>query len=183
MKDWMRTHHQPFSCRASILPLLAPPMDWAGVSVSRLLFYIYIYIFLRKINRSLIFSPFSIPMHLMYSLGCIHASGFPGGASGKEPACQCRRHKWDVCSIPGSGRSSEGEYGNPLQYSCLENPMDRGAWWAAVHRIAQSQTWLKQLSTHTCIHACALSKWNCKPTFIGMDHPVDMWKSDTLLSI
>ena len=40
--------------------------------------------------------------------------------------------------------------GNPLQYSCLENPMDRGAWWAAVHRLTQSWTWLKQLSMHAC---------------------------------
>ena len=41
--------------------------------------------------------------------------------------------------------------GNPLQYSCLENPVDRGAWWAAVHRVAQSQTRLKRLSMHACI--------------------------------
>ena len=41
--------------------------------------------------------------------------------------------------------------GNPLQYSCLENPVDRGAWWAAIHRVAQSQTQLKQLSMHACI--------------------------------
>ena len=41
--------------------------------------------------------------------------------------------------------------GNPLQYSCLENPVDRGAWWAAAHRVAQSWTRLKQLSMHTCI--------------------------------
>ena len=41
--------------------------------------------------------------------------------------------------------------GNPLQHSCLENPVDRGAWWAAVYRVAQSQTWLKQLSMHVCI--------------------------------
>ena len=57
----------------------------------------------------------------------------------------------DAGSIPGSGRSfSPGEEnGNPLQYSCLENPMDRGAWQATVNRVAKSQTWLKQLSTHT----------------------------------
>ena len=42
--------------------------------------------------------------------------------------------------------------GNPLQYSCLENPMDRGAWWAAVHGVSQSWTWLKQLSMHACIY-------------------------------
>ena len=52
--------------------------------------------------------------------------GFPGGTSGKEPACQS-----NLGSIPGSGRSPEGEHGNPLLYSCLENPMDRGVWWAA----------------------------------------------------
>ena len=59
--------------------------------------------------------------------------GFSGGASDKEPTCQCRRHR-DLCLKPGSGRSSEGGHGNPLQYSCLENPMDRGAWQATVHK-------------------------------------------------
>ena len=56
-----------------------------------------------------------------------------------------------VGSIPGSGRSPEGGNGNPLQYSCLKNPMDKGAWRATVHRIAKSQTRLKWLSTHMCI--------------------------------
>ena len=51
-------------------------------------------------------------------------------------------------SIPGLGRSLRGGYGNPLQYSCLENPMDRGAWWATIHGVARSQTQLKWLSTH-----------------------------------
>jgi len=46
----------------------------------------------------------------------------------------------DVGSISGWGRSPEGGHGNPLQYSCLENPMDRGAWWAMVHRVTKSQT-------------------------------------------
>ena len=46
----------------------------------------------------------------------------------------------DMGSIPGSGRSPEGGYGNPLQYSCLENPMDRGAGQATVHRVRHSQT-------------------------------------------
>ena len=49
--------------------------------------------------------------------------------------------------IPTSGERN----GNPLQYSCLENPMDRGAWWAAVHGVAQIRTQLKQHSMHTCI--------------------------------
>ena len=55
----------------------------------------------------------------------------------------------DVGLIPGSGRSPEGGRGNPLQYSCLENSMDRGAWRATVHGVSKSQTPLKQLSTHT----------------------------------
>ena len=55
----------------------------------------------------------------------------------------------DVVSIPGSGRSSGGGNGNQLQYSCLENPMDREAWWATAHEVAKSQT---RLSTHVCVH-------------------------------
>ena len=53
-------------------------------------------------------------------------------------------------SNPGLERSSGGVQGNPLQNSCLEKPMDRGAWWATVHRVTKSQTRLKQLSTLTC---------------------------------
>ena len=51
------------------------------------------------------------------------------------------------CSIPGSGRSPGGGHCGPLQYSCLENPMDRRAWWAAFHKVAQTWRWLKWLST------------------------------------
>ena len=49
----------------------------------------------------------------------------------------------DVGSVPGSGRSPGGGRGNPLQYSCLENPMDRGAWQAMVHRVTKCWIWLK----------------------------------------
>ena len=54
----------------------------------------------------------------------------------------------DVGSIPESERSPGGQHGNPLQYSCLENPMDRGAWWATVHGITKNQTRLNRLGTH-----------------------------------
>ena len=54
----------------------------------------------------------------------------------------------DQGSIPGSGRPHGGGHGSPLQYSCLENPVDRGAWRALVHRVAQRRTRLKPLSTH-----------------------------------
>ena len=58
-----------------------------------------------------------------------------GGARGEEPACQCRR-----CRRLGLGRSPEGGHGNPPQYSCLENPMERGAWQATVHGAAELDT-------------------------------------------
>ena len=75
----------------------------------------------------------------------IHCFGFPGGASDKASARDIR----DVGLIPGLGRSPGGGHGNPLKYSCLENPMDRGAWGAIVRRVPKSQTQLKWLSTHT----------------------------------
>ena len=62
------------------------------------------------------------------------SGGFPNGANGKANAGDLR----DVYSI--SGRSPKGGHGNPLQYSCLENPMDRGAWRDTVHRVSKSQT-------------------------------------------
>ena len=56
--------------------------------------------------------------------------------------------------IHGSGRSAGGGHNNPLQYSCLENPMDRGAWWVRVHGDAKSKTQLKSLSTHAHTNLC-----------------------------
>ena len=73
---------------------------------------------------------------------------FPGGASGKEPTHQCWRQR-DTGLIPGSERSPGGGHSNPFQYSFLENPMDRGAWWATVHQVAKSGTLLKCLSTYS----------------------------------
>ena len=58
----------------------------------------------------------------------------------------------DVGSIPGLGRSPGGGHCNPSQHSCLENPMDREAWQATVHEVAQNWIWLKQLSTCACMH-------------------------------
>ena len=59
---------------------------------------------------------------------------FPGGSDSKESACKAG----DLSSIPGLGRSPGEENGNLLQYSCLGNPMDRGAWWATDHGVAKS---------------------------------------------
>jgi len=63
-------------------------------------------------------------------------AGLPKWCSGKECPCQCRRHR-DMGSTPRSERFPEEGNGNPLQYSCLGNPMDRGASWAIVHRVAK----------------------------------------------
>ena len=76
--------------------------------------------------------------------------GLPWWLSGKESACNTGA-TGDTGLIPGLGRSPGGGYDNPLQYSCLENPTDRGAWWATVHRVRQSRTPLKRLSTRTPI--------------------------------
>ena len=70
--------------------------------------------------------------------------GFPGGAEVKASACNAG----DLGSIPGLGRSPGKGNGNPLQYSCLENPMDGEAWWAIVHGIAKSRTQLSDF-THS----------------------------------
>ena len=69
--------------------------------------------------------------------------GFPGGSEVKVSAC----NSGDLGSIPGSGRSPGKGNGNPLQYSCLENSMDRGGWWATIYGVAKSWTYLKWQST------------------------------------
>ena len=69
---------------------------------------------------------------------------FPGGSEVNASAHNAE----DLGSIPGSGRSPGEGNGNPLQYSCLENPMDGGAWWAAVHGVARSRTRLSD-TTHS----------------------------------
>ena len=67
-------------------------------------------------------------------------TSFPCSSNSKESACDVG----DTGSIPGSGRSSGEGNGNPLQYSCLENPVDRGVWWATVHGVAKSDLVTKQ---------------------------------------
>ena len=79
--------------------------------------------------------------------------GFLGGRVIKNPPTNAGDTR-DAVSIPGRRRSPGGGNGNPLQYSCLENPMDRGAWWATVHGVAKSWT---RLSTHACTMTLDLS--------------------------
>ena len=76
--------------------------------------------------------------------------GFPVALVIKNPPANAGDGR-DMGSIPRSGRSPGGGRGNPLQYSGLENPVDRGAWWAAVHGVTKSQTQLKRLRMHSLI--------------------------------
>ena len=76
----------------------------------------------------------------------LYYRGFPGGSEVKSYASNAG----DLGSIPGSGRSPGEENGNPLQYSCMENPMDGGAWWATlVHGVAKSRTRLSDFTLLT----------------------------------
>ena len=94
---------------------------------------------------------------------CMHVES----GSAEEPICRVGMEMWasqvtqwvknlpanagGVGSSPGSGRSPGGGHGNPLQYSCLENPLTPEAWWAMVYRVAKCQTGLTGLSTHSCM--------------------------------
>ena len=83
--------------------------------------------------------------HETAALHTLHPLGFPGGTVVKNPPASAENAR-DMCLTPGSGGSSGGGHHNPLQYSCLRNPMDRGTWQATDHGVAKSRI---RLSTHT----------------------------------
>ena len=87
------------------------------------------------------------PVPLFLALPLLPFMGCLGGSDSKESACSAR----DPCSVPGSGISPGEGNGTPLQYSCLENPMDRGAWWATVHGVAKGRTRLSD-QAHSYSH-------------------------------
>ena len=92
---------------------------------------------------------------LWASLGALVVKNRPANAGDRR----------DSGSIPGSGRFPGGGHGNPLQYSCLENPLDRGAWRATVHGVAQSGTPPKRLRTHAhgALNCCMCFPKSCTP--------------------
>ena len=82
---------------------------------------------------------------------------FPGGSDGEESTC----NEGDLGCIPRWGRSPGGGHGNPLQYSCLERPMDRGVWQATVRGVKKSQTW----PSHDAQHSTQWLHKNTEPSF------------------
>ena len=110
----------------------------------------------------------------------------PSWFSDKESTCNVGA-AGDLGSIPRSGRSPGGGHGDPLQYSCLENSMDWEAWWAIVHGVAKSQTWLKQLSKPINFYCSSAAKIPHMVFKYGLIHDVlqgirYMWDSGVICS-
>ena len=80
--------------------------------------------------------------------------GFPGGSVVKESVCQCRRYQLSL--IAGSEKSPGEGNGDPFQYSCLENPMGKGVWWATVHGVVKRDM---TEHTHTHTHTHTQASW------------------------
>ena len=102
-------------------------------------------------NTFILFFFFSVTIRLCTT------PGLPRWLSGKESACQCRRHRRHEFH-PWVGMIPWKRNGNPLQYSCLENPMDRGTWWATSHGVSKNQMLLNtEVHTHnTGFHALGM---------------------------
>ena len=96
-----------------------------------------------------------IPKVSHFLILIIHYLGFPGGASGKESACQCKRHGFD----PWVGKIPWRRKWPPIQYSCAENSMDRGAWQATIHEATKSQTRLSNWTDTCVIHSGCKIPW------------------------
>ena len=148
------------STSTSVLPMNIQdwfPLGWTGLisllskGLSRVFSnttvqkHQYICVYMYIINQYIIW----LIWHGLYMTSDTNEVGFPDSSVHKDFACQFRRCR-RLGLRPGLGRSPGEGNGNPLLYCCLENPMDKGAWWATVHGVTKSQTRLKWLSTHTC---------------------------------
>ena len=106
---------------------------------------------------------------------CIHHYGLPWWLSGKEPTCWCRRHGLN----PWVGKIPEERNGNPLQYSCLEILMDRGAWWVIVHRVVKELDMTLRVNNHH--HRFSIiQKSSVLLQFIPSPHPQSLTTTDLL---
>ena len=122
-----------FLCFHFSVPTPTPIFLWVASTLLEFHFYVSIVLSLYKCSFLIVVS-----------------QGIPGGSDGKESACNVG----DLGLSPGLKRTLGEESGNPLQYSCLKNPKDRGSWWATVHGVKKNQT---QLRMHTYGHQVALS--------------------------
>ena len=120
---------------------ISPYSEYSGLISFRIDWFTGSLLEVQGLSR--VFSSTIIWKHQLF--GTQPSLGFPGGSDGKESACSVG----DLSSIPGSGRAPGEGNGNPLQYSCLENPMDGGTWQATVHE-------LEELDTTKCLH---FSRW------------------------
>ena len=118
-----------------------------------------------------------IKITMKYHLTDSDSKLFPSGSDGKESACSAG----DPGSIPGSGRFPGEENINPLQYSCLENPVDGEAWQATVHGVTKSQTWLSDFTFRDLIYIYSLSnkcskvKWSSLSSSLSMSYKMASW--------
>ena len=128
------------------------------------IFYFWIFLWKRRSTMYQESWPFLLTQGLTYEFIYplfLRKWGFPGGSMVKNPPGKAG----DVSSISVSGRSLAGGHGNPLQYSCLENPMDRGAWWVIVHGVAESDMteWLTLSSVQFSCSVVSNSLWPHEP--------------------
>ena len=129
-------------------------------SIIKLLLFLFCSLFLRS-------------KLLLFKLWCTSMRAFQVALVAKNPPANAGDIR-DADSIPGSGKSPGGGHGNPLQYSCLENPMDRGTWQATVHRVTKNQTRLRWLSTH----ALFTISWSTTQFLRELRGGICLWKSN-----
>ena len=127
-----------------------------------------------------------LPLWIFHPCICLLLkTNFPGGSDGKMSDCNAG----DLGSIPGSVRSPGEGNGNPLQYSCLENPIDGGTWWATVHGVAKSRTQLSNF-THFTQQASLVAQmvkyltamWETRVQSLGRKYPLEeKWQPTPVL--
>jgi len=150
-----------YLCPLSLSLLVSLSLFSASVSLFLFHIEVHLYYFLDSTYKWFIYFSLSCLLHLVwYSLGpsvLLQMVTFHSllGLNNIPLASRWLRGKWSACQcripgvlVPGLGRYPGEGNGNPLQYSCLKNSMDRGAWWATVHSVTKSWTWLKRLSMH-----------------------------------
>ena len=141
---WFVQVRSPGICLGAQLDWKAPTLSSGMFSPSVCSVSFCVDFVLSSISPSFSVTSLAAPAQSKYSI----PRGFPGGAGGEEPAANTEDPR-DMGLNPESARSPAKGNHYPLQYSCLENPMDRGVWWATVHGVPKSWTRLRQQHTHT----------------------------------